>query len=104
MVVTTNILVKPQQFLGMLHKVKRQVSLLRGEQVCSVVLRRRRTKAATNGDEVVDVDFKAETFQCILKAFYALPLRETKQSFYSPQPSVKQNRISLTLPLNLDSA
>lgn len=43
-VVTTSISVRPLPSLGTLPRVKRLVSLLRGERVCCVVPRRRRTK------------------------------------------------------------
>ena len=43
-VVTINISVKPLQFRGTLHKVKRQVLLLPGELVCCAVPRRLRIK------------------------------------------------------------
>lgn len=43
-VVTINISVRRRRFQDMLHKVKRPVSLLLGELVCYVVLKRSRTK------------------------------------------------------------
>lgn len=43
-VVIINISVKPPQSLDMPHKVKRPVSLLPGELVCSVVPKRQRTR------------------------------------------------------------
>src|SRR6266536_5400937 len=43
-VVTINILVRLRQSRDTLHKVKKQVSLLRGELVCCAVLKRSRTK------------------------------------------------------------
>jgi len=43
-VVTINISVKPRQSHDLLRKVKRPVSLLRGELVCCVVLRRRKIR------------------------------------------------------------
>ena len=43
-VVTINILVRPLQSRDTLHKVKRLVSLLLGELVCCVVLKRSRTR------------------------------------------------------------
>ena len=45
--VTINILVRRRQSRGTLPRVKRRVLLLRGELVCSVVPRRRRSKAFT---------------------------------------------------------
>ena len=43
-VVTINTSVKPQQFLGMLHKVKKQVSLQPGGRACYAEPRRRKTE------------------------------------------------------------
>jgi len=48
-VVTINILVRRRQSRDMLCKVKRQVSLLRGELVCYVVLKRSRIRGILIG-------------------------------------------------------
>ena len=51
-VVTTSISVKPRPSPATPHRVKRPVSSPRGERVCCVVRRRRRTRGLVDGDEV----------------------------------------------------
>lgn len=51
--VTTNISVRPRPSRGTPPPVKRQVSLLPGERVCSVVRKRPRTKSADDEDDSV---------------------------------------------------
>ena len=58
-VVTTSISVKHRQSRVTLYKVKRPVSLLRGEQVCYVVLKRRRIRDRSLRGVILFVTFSS---------------------------------------------